>query len=134
MMSGWLEVTLIGMVFENREGEGLVSNDENGDRFNFYTTTVDMDKGIYQDILSIAADTSGEIADYPGAALIFVAQPISPSMTAASMKTGGNALGLPQNTNMMCPSPLPTPLTLILIQAQMSTSPQPGKIPPTISP
>ncbi|PUU73508.1 hypothetical protein B9Z19DRAFT_918520, partial [Tuber borchii] len=34
-------------------------------------------------------------------ALIFVAQPISPSMTAASMKTGGNALGLPQNTNMI---------------------------------
>jgi len=106
-MSGWLEVTLIGMVFENREEEGVVSDDENDDRFNFYTTTVDMDKDMYQDILSIATDTSGEIADYPGAALIFVAQPISPSMTAASMKTGGNALGLPQNTNMMCPSPLP---------------------------
>jgi len=109
MMNGWLEVTLTGMVFESREGERAVSNDKNNDRFHFYTTTVDMDKVMYQDILAIATDTSREIADYPGAALVFVAQPISPSMTAASTKTGGNSLGLLQNTNMMCPSPLPLP-------------------------
>ncbi|RPA97002.1 FAD-binding domain-containing protein [Choiromyces venosus 120613-1] len=69
--------------------------------YNFYTTTVDMHKDMYQDILSIATDTSEKIAKYQGAALIFVAQTISPTMTAGSAKTGGNALGLPQNTNMM---------------------------------